>query len=79
MCLEVGPEGWHRSFASLFGGVTEGGMCSALLLLPTLCFESSSEVAVGFVWLLLLLFGLFVSFVQNFPQLCMHALIFTPL
>ena len=31
----------------------------------------SSDVAVGF-------FGLFVSTVQNLPQLCMHAVIFSP-
>ena len=76
MCLEVGPEGWYRCFANLFGGVTAEGMCSTLVLLPTLCFESSSEVAVGFVWLLFLLLLLLVFLCllsRIFPScMCMH-------
>lgn len=37
------------------------------------CFSlGSSEVAVGFV-------GLFVSFVQNLPQLCIYEVIFSPI
>ena len=75
VCLEVGPEGWHKCFANLFGGVTAEGMCSTLVLLPTLCFESSSEVAVGFVWLLfLLLFLVFLCLLSRiFPScMCMH-------
>ena len=63
-------------------------MRGTLLLLPTPCFcsqppafaLSSSKVAAGVCLGLFcfVLFGLFVSFVQNLPLLCMNAVIFSP-
>ena len=64
----VGPEGWLRYFAHPFGGVECRGHAQRPAFAPT-----SSEVAVGVFW------GLFVSFVQNLPQLHMHAVNFSPL
>ena len=67
MCPGVGPEGWLRRFAHPLGGVACRGHAQDPAFAP-----GSSEVAVG-------LFDLFVSFVQNLPQLCMLAVIFSPL
>ena len=53
--------------------VCAGSIRSTLLLLPTPCVaRGSSEVAVEF-------FGLLYLFVQNLPQLRMHAVIFSPI
>ena len=53
--------------------VCAGGMRNTLLLLLASAFAlGSSEVAVGF-------FGLFVSFVQNLPQLLRQVVIFSPI
>ena len=76
----VWPRIWARGVVRWFAHplvvVCAEGMCSTLVLLPTLCFESSSEVAVGFVWLLFLLLLLLVFLCllsRIFPScMCMH-------
>ena len=67
MYPEVRPEGWLRCFAHPLGGVVHRGHVQYPAFAP-----GSSKVAVGFL-------GLFVSFVQNLPQLNMHAVIFSPI
>ena len=67
MCPEVRPEGWLRCFAHPLGGVVRRGHVQY----PAFAL-GSSKVAAG-------IFGLFVSFVQNLPELRMHAVIFSPI
>ena len=67
-CPGVRLEGWLRWFAHTLGGVVgEGADRQYPAFAP-----GSSEVEVGF-------FYLCVSFVQNLSQLCMHAVIFSPI
>ena len=61
MCPGVCPEAWLRWSACPLGGAVRRGHAQY----PASA-ASSSKLAVGF-------FGLFVSFVQNLPQLCMHS------
>ena len=70
MCPGVGPEAWLRWFAHPFGGAVCRGFCFLLFLLLLLALQK---------WQLGFFGGLFLSFVQNLPQLCMHAVIFSPL
>ena len=66
MCPRVWSEGWLRCFAHTFGGVE----CRGHAQYPAFAL-GSSEVAVGFL--------VFLYLVHNLPQLCMHAVIFSPL
>ena len=68
MCPRVRPEGWLRCFAHPLGGAGCRGHAQYPAFAP-----SSSEVAVGVFLVFLYLF------VQNLPQLHMHAIIFSPL
>ena len=68
-CPGVELEGWLRCFAHPSDGV----VCRGHAQYPTFA-PSSSELAVGFFCCCC-----FVSCVQNLPQLCMHAVIFSPL
>ena len=63
----VRQEGWLRWSARPLGGVERRGPAQDPAFAP-----GSSEVAVGFFWPFLYLV------VQNLPQLCMHAVIFSP-
>ena len=67
MCPGVGPEGWLRWSAHAFGGAVCRGHAQCPAFAP-----GSSRAAVG-------LFGLFLYFVHNLPQLHMHTVIFSPL
>ena len=71
MCPGVRPEGWLRWFAHPLGGVVCRGHAQYPAFVPAFA-PGSSKVAVGFS-------GLFVSFVQNLPQLGMQAVIFSPI
>ena len=64
VCPVVGSEEWLRWFAHPLSG----GVCRGHAQYPAFA-AGSSKVAVGFL--------VFVSFVQNLPQLCMH-IIFSP-
>ena len=75
--------GGLRSFASAWVVLSARGMRGTLLLLPTPCFcsglfKSSSWSFLGVV-VFFFFFGLFVSFIQNLPLLCMNAVIFSPI
>ena len=65
MCPGVGPQGWLRRFATPLVGLSAGGMCSTLLLLPTpsFCsclFRSRNQDFFFFFW----------SFHICFPIIC---------
>lgn len=68
MCSVVGLEAWLRWLAH-FEEVLCAGACSA-----TCCFFSRffKKWHLGF-------FGLFVSFVQNLPELSIHVVNFSPM
>ena len=61
VCLVIELEGWLRYFAPAFAGV----VCRGYAQDPAFA-SGSLGVSVG-------CFGLFVSFVQNLPQLGMHS------
>ena len=67
VCPGVRPEGWLRCFTHPLGSVVCRGHAQYPAFAP-----GSSKLAVGF-------FGLFVSFVQNLPQLRRNVVIFSPI
>lgn len=72
-CPGMDLEGWLRCLPVPVVVLHAGGMPSTLLLLPIQCFCSwLFKSVVGFP-------GLFVSYVQNLLQLCMHRVIFSPI
>ena len=64
--FRVRLEGWLRWSSRPFGGVECGGHVQSPASVP-----GSSEVAAGFL--------VFLYLVWNFPQLCMHAVTFSPI
>ena len=73
VCPEVGLEGWLRWFAHPLVVFSAGSMHSPQPLSPTPCFPpNSSEVEVVCLVFLYLV-------VHNLTQLCVHAVVFSPL
>ena len=74
VCPGLGPEWWIRWFAHRFGGVSAGGMCGTLLLLPTPYFLllALQECQLGFLVSMYLV-------AHNLSHLRMHAVAFSPL
>ena len=72
MCPGVGLEGWLRCFAHPSGGVVCWGHAQYPAFAPDtlLLLWALQKWQLGY-------FGLFVSFVQNLPQLHMHLVIFS--
>ena len=65
VCLEVGPEGWHRCFANLFGGVFAPNIVFWKL------FRSGSWVCLVIIFIIILIFLCPLS--RIFPSCaCMH-------
>ena len=72
VCPEVWLEGQLRHLAHPQLVLCAGGLHSTLFLLPNLCFSSTLFKSGSWVFWSLLIFG-----VQNLPQLCLHAVIFS--